>query len=306
MMMRLNRLVPLLCVLVVTLSLPLLTGCSTPKKIDVSKLPPPPSTQELAERHNQRIAKLDTLWARVSVRAKGRYDDGSGYEEQGEGHLQIVQPESVSLSIGKLGETYFVFGAAPESYWSINLADNDRKVMLVGDMQQVTRIKANALGLPVHPAEIIALSGLSPIDLSTAGGTRWRDDGKAIGIRVPGQWGSIILWFDPRTEIVLQAQAYDEYNELIATADLSRYKDATIPGQLPVQVPGKVEITTPNEEGFVRIELSEPQRRDIRAMVFQPQRLQRAYRIDELIDLDEELDDEPIENTQSTTTEPAP
>jgi len=289
MKMCINRFALLLLPLLV------LVGCSTPKKVDVSKLPPPPSTKELAQRHNERIAPLDTLWARVSVRAKGRYDDGTGYEEQGEGHLQIVQPDRVSLSIGKLGETYFVFGASSQSYWSINLSDSDRKVMLVGEMSKVTRIKANALGLPVHPAEIIALSGLAPINLAQAGGTRWRDDGKVIGLRIPGQWGSIMLWFDPRTELVVQAQAFDVDNTLIATADLSRYKDASVPSGSPVQVPGKIEITTPNDDGFVRIELSEPQRRDIRPVVFEPDRLKRAYRIDEVIDLDQELDDESSE-----------
>lgn len=288
------------------LPLLLLVGCSAPKKVDVSKLGPPPSTQDLAQRHNERIAPLDTLWARVSVRAKGTYDDGTTYEEQGEGHLQIVQPDSVSLSIGKLGETYFVFGASPTAYWSVNLANSDRKVMLVGDMQQVTRIKANALGLPVHPAEIIALSGLAPINLATAGGTQWRDDGKAVGIRVPGQWGSMILWFDVSTATVVQAQAFDDNNTLLATAELTRYKDAAVPGALPVSVPGKVEITTPADDGFVRIELSEPQRRDIRPMVYRPEVLERSYRIDEVIDLDEELADEPASEPSMSREVPVP
>jgi hypothetical protein len=267
-----------------------LLGCSSTGKVDVSKLPDPPSTQELVDAHNDRIANLDTLWARVSVRAKGTYDDGTGYEEQGEGHLQIARPDRISLSIGKLGETYFVFGASESQYWSFNLADADRKVMLVGAMDQVTRAKANALGLPVHPSELIELSGLSDIELTQAGGTRWREDGDAVGFSTPARWGSTMTWFDPRTMLVVQTQAFDEQGELIATAEMSRYKDAEVPGALPVQVPGKIEITTPNDEGFVRIETSEPRRRDIRPMVFQPERLKRAYRVDEVIDLDEPIE----------------
>lgn len=268
----------------------ILSGCSSTKKIDVDKLPPPPSTQELVEAHNARIATLDTLWARVSVRAKGTYEDGTTYEEQGEGHLQIVRPDRVSLSIGKLGETYFVFGASESQYWSFNLLDSDRKVMLIGDMDQVTQPKAAALGLPVHPSELIPLSGLATIDLSQAGGARWREDGLAYGISTPARWGTTITWFDPNTRLVVQTQAYDEYSELIATADMSRYKDAQVPGELPVQVPGKIEITTPNDNGFVRIETSDPESRTIRAMVYQPERLQRRYRVDEVIDLDEPID----------------
>ncbi len=285
---RIKHLLPFVPLFAVLL---MLVGCSTTGKVDVSKLGPPPSAQELAARHNERIATLDTLWARVSVRAKGTYDDGTGYEEQGEGHLQIARPDRVSLSIGKLGETYFVFGASAESYWSFNLADSDRKVMHIGAMDQVTRGKAAALGLPVHPSELIGLSGLASIDMAQAGGTQWRADGKAVGMRVPAQWGSMILWFDPDDALVLQSQAFDEYNELIASAELSRYKDAAVPGQLPVLVPGKIEIATPSDDGFVRIEVSEPQRRDLRPMVFQPERLERAYRVDEVIDLDEAFDD---------------
>jgi hypothetical protein len=265
----------------------LMLGCSSTGKVDVSKLPDPPSTQELVQGHNARIATLDTLWARVSVRAKGTYDDGTTFEEQGEGHLQIARPDRISLSIGKLGETYFVFGASESQYWSFNLADADRKVMLVGAMDNVTRDKAAALGLPVHPSELIPLSGLASIDLGQAGGTRWRDDGDAFGFTTPARWGTTMTWFDPSTLLVVQTQAFDEQGELIATAEMSRYKDAEVPGALPVQVPGKIEITTPGDDGFVRIETSEPRRRDIRPMVFQPQRLQRAYRVDEIIDLDE-------------------
>lgn len=275
-------------------------GCKNTSKVDVTKLPAPPSTQELAEAHNQRVAPLETLWARVSVRAKGTYDNGDTFEEQGEGHLQIVMPDRVSLSIGKLGETYFVFGASSEKYWSFNLANSDRKVLLVGDMSKVTRVKASALGLPVHPAELITLSGVAPIELSRAGGTQWRSDGKAYGFQSPTQWGSIVTWFDPSTGLVSQTQAFDEFNELIASAELTRYKDAAVSGALPVQVPGQIEITTPNDEGFIRIELSGPQTRDISPLTHQPDRLQRRYRVDEVIDLDEALDE------PAPATEPAP
>lgn len=276
------------CALLLIIAVLLTTAaCSSTGKVDLDKLPDPPSTKALVDAHNQRLEKLDTLWARVSVRAKGTYDDGTTYEEQGEGHLQIVRPDRISLSIGKLGETYFVFGASETQYWSFNLADADRKVMLVGAMDKVTRGKAAALGLPVHPSELIPLSGLSRIELAQAGGTRWRDDGKAVGFVTPARWGTTATWFDPSSMLVVQTQAFDDQGQLIATAELSRYKDASIPGEAPVQVPGKIEVTTPGDDGFVRIETSGPEAREIRSMVFEPDRLRRAYRADEVIDLDE-------------------
>ncbi len=296
-------------VLFVFASALMITGCASPGKIDVSKLGPPPSTQELAAGHNQRVDQLDTLWARISIRAKGTYPDGKGYEEQGEGHLQIDKPENVSLSIRKLGELYFAYGANSEQYWSFDLLNSERKLMLIGQLDQVTQDKAAILGLPIHPGELIALSGLMPIDLAGAGGSRWAEDGKSVGVSVPSSWGAFTLWIDPRTELVVRSQAFDRNGDLIATAHLSRYKLAQVPGAQPVMVPGKIELRTPgDEEGFVRIELSEPASKDIRPMVFDPNRLKRAYRVDEVIDLDalnqQPTQDEQSESDDSMLTEP--
>lgn len=274
----------LLCVLPLLL---LLGACSGQAKVDVAKLGPPPSAQELAALHNQRVAPIESLWARVSVRAKGTYDDGETFEQQGEGHLQIVTPERVSLTIGKLGETYFAFGANESQYWSFDLSDADHKVLLVGALATVTQEKAAALGLPVHPQELIALTGLAPIDLSRAGGTRWADDGRSVGIAMPSRWGGVTLWIDPKTGHAVRSEAFDDAGRLVARAQLSRYKDATLGDGRRVQVPGKVEITTPGDDGFVRIELSGPAGKAIRAMVYDPGRLSRVYRVDETIDLDE-------------------
>lgn len=264
----------------------ILIGCSAPGKVDISKLGAPPATTELARVHNARVEPLSNLWARVSVRAKGTYSDGEFFEEQGEGHLQLVKPSNVSLTIGKLGETYFAFGANDEHYWSFDLSNSDNKTLLIGQLDQATPEKVAALGLPVHPSELAALSGLMPIDLARAGGSRWADDGKSVGVSVSSKWGSFTLWIDPKTSLVVRSQVFDQDGELIATAGLSRYKEASVPEFGNVMVPGKIEITTPDEEGFVRIELSEPRSKPIRSIVFDPMKLLRAYRVEETIDLD--------------------
>ncbi|MDF1809921.1 MAG: hypothetical protein P1U42_09525 [Phycisphaerales bacterium] len=265
-------------------------GCSTTSKVDISKLEEPPSTLEIASTHNERVEAIDTLWARISIRAKGVYPDGKKYEEQGEGHLQIEKPSGVSLTIRKLGELYFAYGANSESYWSFNLLDKEQKTMQIGRLEDVSVEKANQLGMPIHPGELIELSGLMPIDLSKAGGSRWSDDGKLVGVTVPSQWGSFVLWFDPRTNLVARSDVYDRDGVHVASASLTRYKPAKVPNQQPVLVPGKIEITNPGQEGFVRIEISEPASKTIRPMVFDPARLKRAYRVDEVIDLDVEFE----------------
>ncbi len=296
--MRIAR--PVLLISLVTM----LWGCSSTKTVDISRLGDPPSTTELAEIHNQRIEPLDTLWARISLRAKGTYSDGAPYEEQGEGHLQLVKPTNISLTIGKLGETYFAFGANAEQYWSFDLSNGDRKIVLIGQLDQTTPEKAGAIGLPVHPAELIALTGLMPIDLTRAGGTRWADDGKSVGVSMPSRWGSVMLWISPKTNLVVRSQVFDRIGDLVATAELSRYKEASIKGDhkgaQPIMVPGKIEITTPNDSGFIRIELSEPRSKAIRPIVFDPSKLSRAYRVDETINLDAAFEHSDTKlNTQS-------
>ena len=278
----------------------MLIGCSSTGKVDVTKLGDPPSALELAEKHNQRVEPLETLWARISLRAQGQYADGKAYEEQGAGHLQIDKPNNISITIGKLGETYFAFGANAEDYWSFDLSNSDHKTMLIGKLDLATQEKIEALGLPVYPGELIALTGLMPIDLTRAGGTRWADDGKSVGISVPSRWGSFTLWIDPKTNLVVRSQAFNREGELIATATLSRYKDAAVPEHRPVLVPGKVEITSPNDTGWVRIELSGPRSKAIKPRVYQPRKLVRGYRVDETIDLDEVFDDSPTEPEQDS------
>ncbi len=54
------------------------------------------------------------------------------------------------------------------------------------------------------------------------------------------------------------------------------------------RLPQRAEIRVPGFDGFVRMQLGEPRVRDINAAVFSPDRLARAYRVAERIDLDDE------------------
>ena len=268
-------------------------GCSSTRAIDPKALGPVPSTLELAASYNERIEPLDSFWARISIRAKGRYDDGSSFEEQGTGHLQIQRPGNISLTIRKLGELYFAYGSNSEQYWAINLVEKEHKTMQIGRIDQVSARKAAIVGMMVHPGQLGTLMGLEPIDLTRAGGTQWSPDGKSVGVSSSSPWGTYTLWIDPRTYHAVKSEAFDRNGSLIAVVSLTRYTKAVVPGGQPIEVPGKVEIRYPNDDGFVRIEISEPAKKTIRPMVFNPNKLKRAYRIDELIDLDVQDHGEP-------------
>ncbi len=263
-------------------------GCGekrTPRTRDVSAV----LVDAIVETHNERVAQIDRVWARVSVRIKGTDARGSSFEEQGEGHLQVTRPTSVSLTIGKLGETYFAYGSSDERYWMFDLSNSDQRVALVGAIQNLTPTRAEEIGLSVHPGDLISSLGIEPLDPDQIVETRWQLEEELVVISQPSRWGVTEYWFDPRTALVVWVVSLDEAGDRIAETGLSRYKDMLDDQrrETGVMIPGKVEIKRSGISGeFVRIELSEPSQRSIKPMVYNPDRLKRAYRIHETIDLD--------------------
>ncbi len=247
---------------------------------------------QIIESHNERVGSIDRLWARVSVRIKGTDARGDGFEEQGEGHLQVTRPDQVSLTIGKLGETYFAYGSSSDRYWMFDLSDSDRRVALVGGIENLTPERADEIGLSVHPGDLISSLGIEPIDPERVIETRWDQESDRIVISLPSRWGITEYWFDPDRGLPGLVRNLDAEGGVIAESELSRYKSLQDDQRRAsgVLVPGKVEIARGGAEAengdFVRIELSEPSQRAIRGMVYNPDRLVRAYRIHEIVDLD--------------------
>lgn len=247
----------------------------------------PALVERVVAAHNARVERIDTLWARVSVRVRGLDARGERFEEQGEGHLQIVPPSSASLTVGKLGETYFAYGANAERYWMFDLSDSDRRAALVGELAEVSRAKAQALGLSVHPSDLVQSVGLERIDPDAVREARIEEGMLVLGVEA--RWGRSECWFSTDPIELRWVVSMDEDGRVLARTELSRPKDLLETNRLPsgVRVPGQVEITTPgDEDGYVRIELSEPMLRSIRGVVYDFDRLLRAYRVSEVFDLD--------------------
>lgn len=274
--------------LVVLLSGGMLIGCSSGPRFDPKTAPPPIAASELIRVHNERVAPLDRLWARVSVRVEGQDPRGDKFREQGEGHLQIVRPDRFSLTIGKFEETYFAVGANGEQYWSIDLSQSEHKIAMIGEQSLATPAKLAALGLPIHPHEMIMLLGVLPIDETLEISSHWSPDGKNIGIEVPADWGSVAFWFDAKTAELARTQAFDAAGELVASGKLWRYKpvEGLEDPDARSTAPGVVELRAVGFDGLVRMEVSGPRHKPIRPVVFRPENLVRIYRVHETIDLD--------------------
>ncbi len=269
--------------LLLSVCLVLNASCSAPKRpIDL------PDAATVVQAHNDRIAGLDRLWARTSVRVEGRDAEGSKFSEQGEGHLQVERPDRVAVTVGKLGEVYFALGANETQYWLVDVSDSERRVMLLGAQEASTPEKAESLGLPVHPRDLPLLMGLLP--LGAVSGPVRDEEGRAV-LTVPSRFGSVALRFDPRSLELVGSTAFDADGAVVADASLGLHGPVfDAQGVATVgRVPQRLEIRVPGFDGFVRVQLGEPQVRPINATVFSPDRLRRAYRVGEVVDLDRDI-----------------
>lgn len=277
-------------------TLALLAACSTPqggRGEDERAAPGEEAISRIVRAHNARVDRIDSLWARVSARVRGLDARGERFEEQGEGHLQIDPPRSVSLSIGKLGETYFAYGADAERYWMIDLTNDDRRTALTGALDRVTRRKARAIGLSVHPSELTAVLGIEPLDPDAIDSARWVGAKGTLALTTASRWGSIEYGFDTRRGVPTWVRILDDGAETIARAELSAYTPmrSRLGLDEDVRVPGTVAITTPRDaDGYLRLGISSPTIKPINGVVFDFERLSRLYRVDEVIDLDEDVD----------------
>ena len=268
------------------------SGCSVEPKIGDTggrgSGEDPPAYSAIARAWNERVDGLDRLWARAVVRVEGNDAAGKRLSEQAEGHLQIVQPDDLALSLGKVGETRLHLGSDGERYWWLDSIDPDHAVALVGRHDQVTLEKAAALGLPVHPLDLIELLGITelPAKGRSVGGSK---DGKLAVFNVPARWGSRWVWVDPATFEPRKIALADEDLNVLAEAELEKYAIVRIDGDATrhPEVATRVIVRTPAFDGFVRMTLYEPRNRSISAKAFDLGSLLKRYGIEEQIDVDD-------------------
>ncbi len=262
-------------------------GCQTTNRPggggEAREAPPYP---DVAALYNERVAPIDSLWARASVRVEGRDAAGGRLREQAEGHLQIEPPGNLALSLGKLGETHLYLGSNDELYWWMELIEDDDRPLTFGRHDRATPAKVAALGVPVHPLDLIEATAITPMP-DEGGDAEWGDDGLLV-VRTPARWGERTLWIDPDTYEPARVQITDAGGGVALTAELSRYSTAIKQGDasVSVRVATRYEIRVPDMDALVRIELFEPRIRPIRAVAFKMETLSKAYGVTRREDLD--------------------
>lgn len=186
------------CVAMVMLGVALLHVACAPKNRNmIVRDAPPPSFVEVAARYDERVSRLDRIWAIAVVELKYVDDRGGRQTEQGEGHLQIRQPSDFALNVGKLGEVYAYLGADAERFWFFDRSGESR--VTVGRHENIGRECAEELGLPAHPFEMIALMGITSIGDAGSGAVAWSDNGAHMVVQVPRERHLERLTLDPET-----------------------------------------------------------------------------------------------------------
>lgn len=262
------------------------SGCTTPDPI-FDPNTPLPSTEDVLAGQREAVRGLERVWARAVVQVDGADPAGKKVNEQGEGVLQVVPPDRLALSLGKLGDTLLYLGSNEEWYWWFDLLDSNRRLAVLGRHALVTPDKAAELGVPVHPLDLIELLAITPLpDDATVRG--WDAIGRVI-VEHPNRWGSRRVWLDPTDWRPWRVELLDRNGQPLATAVLSDHARASVEGDAlrSPWVAGRLEITAAGFDGEVRVSLFEPRNQRIREIAFDLQRLaDDVYKINEVIDLD--------------------
>lgn len=243
---------------------------------------------QIVEAQNARVAGLDRLWARVSVQVTAKNEKGKRLRDQGEGHLQIVQPSSIALSLGKVGQTQLYLGSNEQIYWWIDLLDSDEKVALAGRHERVTTEKAALLGVPVYPRDLVHMLGITPLPTSAADAELEWDAHSHAAVHAPTDSGERRVWFDVDSMLPTKVELFDDNGELVLTSELDRYDFVNVVGDATIKpkIAERADITIAVDDTKVKISLYDPENRAIRPTAFDFEKLVRGFGVDTIYDLD--------------------
>ncbi len=272
-------------------------GGSAPTPTDVrSELP---SYSQLAEAHNQRVARLDRLWSRMSfvVRRPDPEKPGKTLSDQAEGHIQIEQPNNVSVSMTKLGELFFLLGSNDDLYWWIDRTSKREPVVLFGRHELAGPKTLEWLGVSLAPLELVDLFGITPLPVATEQYEVWvlREAEGQVSVIVPTRFGYRKLIFAEQTHVLEHVELLDAAGDLVVRSELGRSRRVPVRGEgEPGEFMGtRIRLEIPAEDVFISIELAEQTNKDLNPAAFDFQKLLRGYgRNGKLYDLDAQIDEQ--------------
>jgi len=227
-----GRLVPILLLLLCVVGVGCRNRAGSVPGLASAPDPTLPSYEDVLAAHNERVERLRRIWARAVVSIDYITESGNRKYQQGDGHLQLVQPDRLALSVGKLGEVFLWIGSGPDLYWILETREAHRA--FVGRHELATPEKTEDLGLPVPPLDLIKLLGVAPLPAEPPAGTRIRraaeDD--MVVVDVPQDGAVWRYWLDPRTlrPRIIELFESEPAGEAEITAWLDRYEQVELRG----------------------------------------------------------------------------
>ena len=281
------------CALMATLALP---GCNRDKQVlpdtmlpdTASNDAPLPSYPHLIARYNHTAEQLSPIRADARVDLVWRNEKGQIKNEHGDGRFMYIKPRRVVLEVEEFGKGFWA-GADGERYWFFDFLE--QRVGYVGRFDRLDGTHTNNLPLPVNPADLLHVMGLAKIDPTVI------PDAPAVE-RVKGHYLieppglALRMLLDPETARPVRVDLLDEEG---SSRVICLLKDP-----IPVQprddddpfmgnIESAIDVVMPANDARMTLTLKKPTHSDkhIREAYFDFDKLYKALKIKELIDLDE-------------------
>ena len=254
---------------------------------------PVPAYEDVAQRYNERASRLSRIWARAVVSIDYKDENGKRRYKQGDGHLQLIQPGRLALSIGKLGEVVLWLGSDDARYWLLEPREHHRGY--VGRHDRITRAKTEMLGIPVAPLDLIELLGVTPLPESPASGASvaWDATGVHLLLDLPVPDGHWRYTLDAETFFPTAIELFQGAgNQLVLRATLKRYEPVTLRGVGGVfpRMASRIDLRHHESGALMRMTfegMTDGGRHRLMPEVFQLASLVDALGIREMTDLDQ-------------------
>lgn len=240
---------------------------------------------ELREQHAETRVGLDQFWSRATVEVNWTDSDGDRHYEQGDGPLIWRRPHDLAWTIGKLGQNRFWIGSDQTRYWFLDLGRP--RSGWVGSHRQVTDRKVAILPIPIRPDRLPMMLGLTPLPEPGLIPPVRSERGLYI-VTVPMEAGTLATFYvEPDSWQLVRIVLRDRRGQRLVESTLEQWQPIEETGS---SIPTRITIEVPPRDAIARLTVESPTdgRRRIRDRQFDLGELQKALRVDELVDLDQQ------------------
>jgi hypothetical protein len=273
----------------------LLPGCAKsqgvipPRRIDDA---PVPAYADLRRAYNARCERLDRLRAPATLVIESTDDAGARRKDQVESYLAFAAPANLSLRVDKVGQTLAVFGSNDEFYWWIDLSESPT-VALVGTHAAATPASGAALGIPLHPLDLVDALGVLPLPDGgrTPPAVRRSARGQLL-VELPPRakgWGARRVYIDERTTRPERIEIVDAAGRIVLTSVLSRYVNVDA-DRIGASMASRYVVDVPGQRLRITVSVASPENPGtrLRTRGFDLPALLEAYGVARVVDLDAE------------------